>query len=172
MSRKKKKRGNENIELNLAAMLDMAFQLLTFFILTFKPAPVEGQIDLRMPPPQSITPLAGGKKAGQDTSNTDPLQGLNTLVVSVAANPKDGTIGSMQVGDELVGSLPRLDERLRSIFGTPTSPKDQVLIHVDSKLTYAALMSVVDVCTRQVIVDKDGQQKPLAKMSFVEMVTE
>ena len=60
---------------------------------------------------------------------------------------------------------------MRSIFGTPTSPKDQVLIHVDSKLTYAALMSVVDVCTQQVIVDKDGQQKPLAKMSFVEMVT-
>ncbi len=172
MSRRKKHKRLEAVELNLAAMLDMAFQLLTFFILTFKPAPVEGQINLRMPPPQSITPLAGGKKAGQDTSNTDPLQGLNTLVVSVAANPKDGTVGSMQVGDELVGSLNRLDEKLRGIFGSPASPKDQVLIHVDSKLTYAGLMSVVDVCTRQVIIDKDGQQKPLTKLSFVEMTTE
>ena len=172
MGRRKKRKSLEAVELNLAAMLDMAFQLLTFFILTFKPAPVEGQINLRMPPPQSITPLAGGKKAGEDTSNTDPLQGLNTLVISVAANPKDGTVGSMQVEQELVGSLPRLDDRLRAIFGNPTSPKDQVLIHVDSKLTYAALMSVVDVCTRQVIVDKDGTQKPLTKLSFVEMMTE
>ena len=51
MSRKKRKRGLEEVELNLAAMLDMAFQLLTFFILTFKPAPVEGQITLRLRPP-------------------------------------------------------------------------------------------------------------------------
>ncbi len=172
MGRKKKHKKLEAVELNLAAMLDMAFQLLTFFILTFKPAPVEGQINLRMPPPQSITPIAGGKKAGEDTSNTDPLQGLNTLVVSVAANPKDGSVGSMQVGDELVATLGRLDARLQSIFGSSTSPKDQVLIHVDSKLTYAALMSVVDVCTRQKIVDKDGTEKPLTKLSFVEMVTE
>ena len=33
--RRKKKGGHESVELNLAAMLDMAFQLLTFFILTF-----------------------------------------------------------------------------------------------------------------------------------------
>ncbi len=172
MSRRKKRKSLEAVELNLAAMLDMAFQLLTFFILTFKPAPVEGQINLRMPPPQSITPIAGGKKAGEDTSNTDPLQGLNTLVVSLAANPKDGSIASMQVEQDLVATLPRLDAKLQSIFGVDASPKDQVLIHVDSRLTYAALMSVVDVCTRQVIKGKDGTPKPLTKLSFVEMVTE
>ena len=172
MSRRKKRKSLESVELNLAAMLDMAFQLLTFFILTFKPAPVEGQINLRMPPPQSITPVAKGVKAGEDTKNTDPLIGLTTLVVTVAANPKDGSVGSMQVETDLVGSLARLDDRLRAIFGSPDSPKDQVLIHVDSRLTYAALMRVVDVCTRQVVVGKDGQAKPLAKLSFVELVAE
>src|SRR5580698_8484067 len=100
MSRKKRRSsGHEEVELNLAAMLDMAFQLLTFFILTFKPAPVEGQINLRMPPPQSITPVAGGKSAGKDFDNPDPLKGLNTLVIDVAAKP-DGTVGSMQAGGE------------------------------------------------------------------------
>ena len=34
---RKKKRDQGEVELNLAAMLDMAFQLLCFFILTFKP---------------------------------------------------------------------------------------------------------------------------------------
>ena len=38
-------------------MLDMAFQLLTFFILTFRTVPVEGQINLRLPPPK---PIPGG----------------------------------------------------------------------------------------------------------------
>ena len=39
MMRRRRKQGD--VELNLAAMLDMAFQLLTFFILTFKPPPAE-----------------------------------------------------------------------------------------------------------------------------------
>ena len=171
MSRKRKKRrGQGDVELNLAAMLDMAFQLLTFFILTFKPAPVEGQINLRMPPPQSITPIAGGKKAGQDTSNPDPLQGLKTLVVTVSAKP-DGGISQMTLGDQLVATPSRLDDRLREIFSTGTAPYDQVLIHVDSKLSYASLMSVVDVCTRQTII-VDGERQPLQKLSFVELQTE
>ena len=42
---KRRKRNQGDVELNLAAMLDMAFQLLTFFILTFRPSPVEGQVD-------------------------------------------------------------------------------------------------------------------------------
>ena len=54
MGRKKKRRKQEDVELNVTAMLDMAFQLLTFFILTFRPAPIEGQISLRLPPPQAV----------------------------------------------------------------------------------------------------------------------
>ncbi len=62
------------MELNLAAMLDMAFQLLTFFILTFRPAPVEGQILLRMPPPQPVTALRDAAQAGSDETNTNPVR--------------------------------------------------------------------------------------------------
>ncbi len=51
---RRKRRGRKSdppaeVELNMAAMLDMAFQLLAFFILTFRPSPVESQISLRMP---------------------------------------------------------------------------------------------------------------------------
>ena len=38
MRRRRGHHSQEEVELNLAAMLDMAFQLLTFFILTFRPA--------------------------------------------------------------------------------------------------------------------------------------
>ena len=54
MSRKRKSRAQTGVALNLAAMLDMAFQLLAFFIFTFKPSPIEGQISLRLPPPQAV----------------------------------------------------------------------------------------------------------------------
>ena len=43
---KKKPRSQGDVELNMAAMLDMAFQLLAFFILTFRPSAVESQVSL------------------------------------------------------------------------------------------------------------------------------
>ena len=47
---RKKRRRQGDVELNLAAMLDMAFQLLTFFILTYHPAPSEGQFGMNLLP--------------------------------------------------------------------------------------------------------------------------
>ncbi len=162
--RRKRKKGKEEVELNLAAMLDMAFQLLTFFILTFKPSPVEGQITLRMPPPQSITPVAGGKEAGKDAANPDPLKGLKTLTISVLPNA-DGGIGQMMVGEDLVGSLNRLNDRLREIFSNEGTPFEQVIIQCGSSLRYDALMSVIDICTRQTLPTGE----PLSKLSFVDL---
>ena len=94
MSHKKKQRKQMECELNLAAMLDMAFQLLTFFILTFKPAPVEGQIDVRMPPPKPVTQKAG---VGAGSSDVPADAGVNSLVISAFPNA-NGSLGSMRSG--------------------------------------------------------------------------
>ena len=146
--RKKKKRGSESVELNLAAMLDMAFQLLAFLILTFKPAPVEGQITLRMPPPMPTTVVAGGKKAGEDDKSKDLLKGLNTLVISVFAN-KEGKIGSMAIGETTVGNTSRLNDHLKTQLGNESSPFEQIIIQAGSSLRYDALMEVINVCASQ-----------------------
>jgi biopolymer transport protein ExbD len=162
--RRKKKKGKEDVELNLAAMLDMAFQLLTFFILTFKPSPIEGQITLRMPPPQSITPVVSGQEAGKDEKNTDPLKGLKTLIITVLPNDAGG-LGQMMVGEDQVTGVTRLNERLKEIFGNAAAPFDQVVIQVGSNLRYEALMSVIDVCTKQTLPNGE----PLSKLSFVDL---
>ena len=47
------------MELNVTAMLDMAFQLLAFFVLTFKPPPGEDQIYLKLPPAQPVAGMTG-----------------------------------------------------------------------------------------------------------------
>jgi biopolymer transport protein ExbD len=171
MHGRQKRQTQQSVELNLAAMLDMAFQLLTFFILTFQPAPVEGEIDLRMPPAQPLAARPNEAPTGRNPNLIDPLESLRTLVITLAANPHDGSLGAMQVGDELVGSPGRLDEKLRAIFALPASPIDQILIHVDANLNYAGLMSAVDVCARQVVADPSGHPRPLTKLSFVEMAT-
>jgi biopolymer transport protein ExbD len=164
--RKTKKHNLEGVELNLTAMLDMAFQLLAFFVLTFKTAPQEGEISLRMPPPQPVAVAATKQKQAGD-SNKDILTGLTSLTISIYGD-KSGGRGTMQVNDQLIGSLAGLDNELRRLLSPESSPFEQVLIQVGSDVRYEALMSVIDVCTRQRL--SDGQQ--LTKLSFVELPKE
>jgi biopolymer transport protein ExbD len=165
MGRKRKRHSQSDVELNVTAMLDMAFQLLTFFILTFKPAPIEGQISLRLPPPQAVVVAKNGQQAGSDLKNTNPVQGVNTLTISVFADPKTGKIGSLGVGETQVSGIAALDGKLKEVFADPGNPFDQVIIQVSDTCRYDELMKVVDVCTRQVL--PDGQK--LSKLSFVEV---
>ncbi|VTS03934.1 biopolymer transport protein : Biopolymer transport protein ExbD/TolR OS=Isosphaera pallida (strain ATCC 43644 / DSM 9630 / IS1B) GN=Isop_2619 PE=3 SV=1: ExbD [Gemmata massiliana] len=62
---KRKRTQTDHVEpdLPITPMLDMSFQLLAFFIMTFKPAPTEGQIMLALP-----------KQEGGLTAIADPLK--------------------------------------------------------------------------------------------------
>ena len=48
---RRRRQGTDFVEpdLPITPMLDMSFQLLAFFIMTFKPAPTEGQIAMTLP---------------------------------------------------------------------------------------------------------------------------
>src|SRR5215467_4700667 len=91
----RRRRKQTEVELNLAAMLDMAFQLLAFFILTFKPAPTEGFIALRMPPPQATTKPGAAASAEQNLA-PDSIDRLETLMVTIKSSAEGG-IGSIQI---------------------------------------------------------------------------
>ena len=164
MGRRMKRRKQGEVELNMAAMLDMAFQLLTFFILTFRPAPVEGQVLLRLPPPQPVTNVNATQQAGSDPNNADALKGLTTLVITAVAN-NDGTLRQMAIGETSMGNIQAMERRLTTVLSDPGSGFDQVIIQVDSRLRYEELMQVVDVCTRQ----KLPSGEKLTKLSFVEL---
>lgn len=146
-------------------MLDMAFQLLAFFIMTFKPAPIEGQINLKLPPPQPVAGMQNAKKAGEDEQNKDPVQNLNSLIITIFAAP-NGRLASMAIGEANVAGVPQLDDRLKQVLGPESGASfDQVILQVGSKLKYAELMKVVDVCTKQTLAN--GEK--LTKLSFVEL---
>lgn len=165
MSRRKKKHSEGGVELNLAAMLDMAFQLLAFFIMTFKPAPVEGQINLKLPPPAPVAGAKGGAQAGDNEQNTDPVAQLSSLIISAFSTP-GGRIASLAIGEGNVAGVSALDGRLKAILSPDNnSPFEQVIIQVDSRLKYEELMKVVDVCTKQTL--PNGER--LTKLSFVEL---
>ena len=97
------------VELNLAAMLDMAFQLLAFFIFTFKPAPTEGFIAMRCPrrhrprpnrAPRPATPIRPARQ----------MDRLETLMVTIKSNAEGG-IGTLQIRGR---DAERQPERIRT----------------------------------------------------------
>ena len=161
-----RRRRQGEVELNVTAMLDMAFQLLAFFILTFKPAPVEGDVVLRMPRAAPTTQVQKAQSAGADKKNTNPVQGLTSLIITVMGNDTGG-IQAMAIGDSQVGGLEEFATRLPTVLKDEGSGFDQVLIQVDSRLDYEGLMQVVDICTRQQLANG----KKLTKLSFVELPT-
>lgn len=163
--RRKKQRLHGDVELNLAAMLDMAFQLLAFFILTFRPAPFEGQIALQMPDPHPIANVDSANSKGAESSNTSPLLGLETLTITALATP-EGEISNLRIGEaEPMTSLDALEQQLTAAFADPNSPFEQVILQVGSGLRYENLMRILDICTR--IKLPSGER--LQKLSFVEV---
>lgn len=159
-----RRRAPEDVQLNLAAMLDMAFQLLAFFILTFKPSPVEGQINLNLPPPVPIAPVDAQSNEAPDTG---AVAAAKTLTITIASSPR-GQVSAVMVGlQELfkgpldAGRLRMLDKRLKDVFSIDAF--DQVLLRVGKTLDYGELMRVVDVCTKQ----KMSDGKLVNKISFI-----
>ncbi len=159
--RRKKKHGAEAVELNLAAMLDMAFQLLTFFILTFKPAPIEGEIALRMPQATPAVKTLGAAVGNKE--NNDPVASQDTVAISVLPD-RFGQIKTVMFEADPI-PFESLENRLRTVLSDPNSTLKQVVIQAGSGLHYDELMKVIDKCTRQ----KFANGEPLKKLSFVEL---
>ena len=169
--RRRKKRENEEVELNLAAMLDMAFQLLTFFILTFRPSPIEGQIALNLPPPVAVTQMRPIQAVSQGESKGNSLPGFGTLVITVTASD-NGDLASLVLGERPLlrgkmrpGDAAALDRELQNIFSLSGGTFDAIQLHVDPKLNYETFLTLMDACARQ----KTADGKKLEKLSFIEL---
>lgn len=169
--RRRHQRKSPSVELNLAAMLDMAFQLLAFFILTFRPAPIEGHLQLHMPPPVALTNVRSEEQS-KEGNGYDPSD-WKTLDLFITATD-DGEASAVAIGFEnqslIQGrlspeNLRQLSRQLKSIFDADQVVFDRVQLAVDGRLHYDELMKVVDVCTQQVL--PNGQM--LNRISFIDL---
>ena len=160
--RRRRKRDQGSVEMNLAAMLDMAFQLLTFFILTFRPAPIEGQLSLNLPPPVPVTTPEASATGGTGIENVLTME---TLHLHVVANDR-GDVSDLRVelnpvvqGKLDEANIQRLDQNLHAKFAVKQIPFDRIQIAVDGRLRYGELMKIIDVCHRQKLPDGSAMQK-------------
>jgi len=160
----KKHQSDEDVTLNVTAMLDMAFQLLAFFILTFRPPPGEDQIYLKLPPAQPIAGL-GGQSAGSDeTKDSKDVKPTKSLTVVLNDN-HTGSISEVRVGipdpsGKMMKNVPfnDLEHELHGYFkarddsdsGGKTAQGDfeQVIISASSTLRWDEIMKVIDLCAK------------------------
>lgn len=140
-----KKMKEMEVEIPVTPMLDMAFQLLTFFILTYHPAPAEGQFAMNLLPAQPATRM--DTPPSTEASSNDLPAGLRTLPTTLSAGP-DGNIVRITLGENTMADLAQLDKDLSAIVKDPTLPFDQTVIKVDPSLKYSELIKVVDVFSK------------------------
>jgi biopolymer transport protein ExbD len=104
---RRRRQGTDFIDpdLPIVPMLDMSFQLLAFFIITFKPAPTEGQIAMSLPPPEKGSE---NQLALPDITRKQPVK-----YIARAESTEKGQLASIRLTEE--GSL---DEKGKEFGGT------------------------------------------------------
>ncbi len=140
-------------------MLDMAFQLLMFFILTFSPMPIEAQIATMLPARGSITEaMLPEQVRGLDASEHETRQVTITVLASEA-----GAIRDLAVNDAIVPGLQDLRKQLDQTIDqrTPCS----LVLQVDAKLRYQELVDIVQTCIQSGAVADSA----IDKLTFVEL---
>jgi biopolymer transport protein ExbD len=146
-----KRQKTDDVQIPITPMLDMAFQLLTFFILTYRPVPAEGQFSMNMLPAQPVA-KADSPAADSKASSEELPAALKTLPTILRANG-DGSLAKITIGEgtdvaDLAALAKEVDELFKKDPNAPL-PFDQTVIKFDSRLKYAELVKVIDIFSKK-----------------------
>jgi biopolymer transport protein ExbD len=151
-----KRRNNESgLEptLPITPMLDMAFQLLAFFIFTYHPSDLEGQMDLSLPVeaasraerPENVDPQA---QANRNAALELPAD-LTVIIRTQHDGVNDGLISALRVEDRSgstdIDNLEKLRAHLKEAHGKAEN-KEAIKIQGDGRLKWDGIVQVMDVC--------------------------
>ncbi len=125
-------------------MLDMAFQLLAFFILTFNPS-AETHLDLDLPATPAALPSAPqGEARPQRTRNVDSdLE--NDLLIRAEADEL-GDLKALRLGEAPLPDLSTLGSRLRRYIQLLEGRPLRVRLVADDRLRYEPAAQIIATC--------------------------
>ena len=135
----------EDIQFPVTPMLDMAFQLLAFFILTFQSPTSETRLDLYLPTIPIALPGAPGGQARVTPPKRSELDLENDLKIRVAADDL-GDLKSLRLGDTPLPDLDALADRLRRYAAILDGKPLRVRITADDRLRYEVAAKVLGTC--------------------------
>lgn len=149
----KKRHGPDYVEpdLPVTPMLDMSFQLLSFFIFTFRPAPTEGQLQLALPE------QPGGPST--DIPTVDPDKNPVKFVVRVPATA-EGAIADIVLLEEAntaapvkLGTVEKYQAELKKRFDELKGRPGKITLEMDNHLLQGYVVKMIDVGIRTGFTD-------------------
>jgi biopolymer transport protein ExbD len=136
----------EEVQFPVTPMLDMAFQLLAFFILTFQAPSAETRLDLYLPAaPVTLSGSPAGEAPLRPTRKADVE--LETDLLVRAESDDLGELKSLKLGDAVLASVEVLGERLRRYSEVLEGKPLRVLLVADDRLQYEAAARLIGTCS-------------------------
>lgn len=161
MSRKNRGGSDDvEVEIPVTPMLDMAFQLLTFFIFTYHPSELEGQMAMQLP--GGGTYKAQKQEDVNPESMSDPDVDAQSKITLRVKTQHSEDAGAIQFPIEIEGlskdsatSLKDLEAKLVAMRGAEKSGEkmegggaDSVKIEGEKRLKWQFVVEIMDACKR------------------------
>jgi biopolymer transport protein ExbD len=121
----------DKIAIDMTPMIDVVFQLITFFMLTLKDTIVEGDFSIRMP-----------LGASSGAADEDPIPPVRVVMKADAAGERT----SMTMNGQAVGDFAELRRRVIDLVGTgagSNADKTEVELDCDPQLKYSNVIEAV-----------------------------
>jgi biopolymer transport protein ExbD len=153
--RKSAAAGPDKVDMQMTPMIDVVFQLLTFFVMSFKIVSQEGDFNIKMPlmsAPSADTPVE-----------------MPPIKLKLSANGQ-GQLAGITMGERALGGFNDLHSAIIELVGTDTGPNSlasqtEVEIDADYNLRYENVVAAITAISGH--VDSSGHVvKLIEKLKF------
>ncbi len=147
---------DEGVELQMTPMIDIVFQLLIFFIMTFKIVAPEGDFNIKMP-------RSAPSEGLPDDTQLPPIK-----ITLKATN--DGSLAAIQMGQRTLRSFDELHNEIRQVVGESTTPgsleeSPEIELDCDYQLKFDLAMRAITAVSGYTDAD-GGIVKIIEKIKF------
>jgi biopolymer transport protein ExbD len=159
MARRYSKLDDPGVLLPITPMLDMAFQLLAFFIFVYHPSDLEGQMEMYLPdkPEAAATEVPDNPVPSLEDDMPKVDADISVMLHTFHDGKRDGEISQCVVRegpDEKEIPIEPLEVLYRQLLKELTSRREKltnkegIKLQAAGKLKWARVVSIMDVCRK------------------------